>query len=260
MSQQWQGGGYQYPQQTGYPGYQPNQFGGGGINPQPTGYPQQFNPQQQQPQIQPQRTGYPSIQNAGGFPVSNFGANRPGFGSGFQGGNPPPPVPPLPSNLGVHPNLPLQTGNLSFLNNPPPSRFGAVSPLISQPTGFQQPMQTGAPLRPLVPQATGFIDPRLQMMSSSFLPANGSSPYASSGAPQLQQNPQLQQSILQHNQEQRGTNTARMPWALTKAEKKNYDGIFRAWDTSGSGFINGDTALQVFGQSGLEKNDLARIW
>ena len=78
--------------------------------------------------------------------------------------------------------------------------------------------------------------------------------------PQLPQNTQLQQSIVQHNQEQRGTNTARMPWALTKAEKKQYDQIFRAWDASGSGFITGETALQVFGQSGLEKNDLAKIW
>ena len=44
------------------------------------------------------------------------------------------------------------------------------------------------------------------------------------------------------------------------AEKKQYDKIFRAWDTSSSGFISGETALQVFGQSGLGKNDLALIW
>jgi hypothetical protein len=119
-------------------------------------------------------------------------------------------------------------------------------------------MQTG--FRPLVPQVTGFVDPRLQMMSQSFLPTNISAPYASSGALQLPQNPQVQQSIVQLNQEQRGSTTARMNWALNKAEKKQYDQIFRAWDSSGTGFIDGGTALQVFGQSGLEKNDLAKIW
>jgi actin cytoskeleton-regulatory complex protein PAN1 len=104
------------------------------------------------------------------------------------------------------------------------------------------------------------------MMSSAFLPANPSSPYNPTGAPQLLQ-PQLQlgglslqQSFQQHNQEVKGTATPRVPWTLSKAEKKNYDQIFRAWDTSGSGFIDGKTAIEVFGQSGLDRNDLARIW
>ena len=46
----------------------------------------------------------------------------------------------------------------------------------------------------------------------------------------------------------------------TPAEKKQYDQIFRAWDTQGTGFISGQTALEVFGQSGLDRNDLAKIW
>jgi hypothetical protein len=41
---------------------------------------------------------------------------------------------------------------------------------------------------------------------------------------------------------------------LSKAEKKNYDQIFRAWDAQSSGFISRQTALEVFG------NDLARVW
>ncbi len=49
-------------------------------------------------------------------------------------------------------------------------------------------------------------------------------------------------------------------WALSKAEKKQYDSIFRTWDSANSGFISGDIATQVFGQSGLERNDLAKIW
>lgn len=116
----------------------------------------------------------------------------------------------------------------------------------------------------MVAQPTGIIDPRLQMMSSTFLPANPSAPYNPAGAPQLQNQSfgglSLQQSFQQHNQDQRGTAAPRVPWALSKAEKKSYDQIFRAWDTRGEGFISGQTALEVFGQSGLDQNDLAKIW
>jgi len=103
------------------------------------------------------------------------------------------------------------------------------------------------------------------MMSSTFMPINISSPYSAGGAPQLppqqlQSGLSLQQSFQQHNQAQRGTVAPRIPWALTKAEKKSYDSIFRAWDAQGTGFISGQTALEVFGQSGLGKDDLARIW
>lgn len=135
---------------------------------------------------------------------------------------------------------------------------GGMAPLTTQPTGFP-----GGGLRPLVPQVTGFVDPRLAMMSNTFLPANPTAPYNPAGAPQLQQQPgglSLQQSFMQHNQEQRGTAAPKVPWALSKAEKKSYDQIFRAWDTQGTGFIDGTTAREVFGQSGLDKNDLAKIW
>jgi hypothetical protein len=113
---------------------------------------------------------------------------------------------------------------------------------------------------------TGFVDPRLQMMQSTFMPANISAPYGAGGLPQLQPPPQqqgglsLQQSFQQHNQAQRGNTAPKIPWALSKAEKKNYDQIFRAWDAHATGFISGQTALEVFGQSGLDKNDLAKIW
>ncbi|KAF7350710.1 Kinase-like protein [Mycena sanguinolenta] len=64
----------------------------------------------------------------------------------------------------------------------------------------------------------------------------------------------LQQSFQQVEQK------PRISWALGKAEKKSYSSIFRAWDIQNTGFIGGQTAIEVFGQSGLPKNDLARIW
>ena len=96
------------------------------------------------------------------------------------------------------------------------------------------------------------------------MPLNPSVPYGAGGAPQLPSQSidgsNLQQSFQQYNQEQRGTAAPKVPWALSKAEKKQYDQIFRAWDTGNTGFINGQTALEVFGQSGLSKEELGRIW
>lgn len=271
MAQQWGSGqpGFQYPMQTGFPAQNPGQFQqgfGGGIAPQPTGFPVQG---QRPPMFQqPQQTGFPG---AGSFqPLQSQPTGYQPGGSGFGQQLPPPvpPVPPLPSNFGGSGFRPNPTGG-SFLgaqqNNqlrappPPPQRnFLNSSPafgggLVPQQTGYP-----GASPGPLVPQMTGYIDPRLAMMSSSFMPANPSVPIQG-GTLQFAgglSGGQLQQSIQQYNQEQK----PRITWALTKAEKKNYDQIFRAWDTQGTGYISGQMALEVFGQSGLEKNDLAKVW
>ncbi|KAF7353864.1 Actin cytoskeleton-regulatory complex protein [Mycena venus] len=85
-----------------------------------------------------------------------------------------------------------------------------------------------------------------------------SSPYAG-GAPQFQSQ-LLDGMSLQQSFQQVQTQKPRISWALGKAEKKSYDSIFRAWDTQGTGFISGQTALEVFPRSGLSKGDLARIW
>lgn len=56
------------------------------------------------------------------------------------------------------------------------------------------------------------------------------------------------------------TGNAAIPWAVTKIEKQMYDKIFDGWDGLRKGFIGGDVAIEVFGQSGLPKDDLMRIW
>lgn len=229
--------GYQQPMQTGYPP------GGSGF-------------------LQPQRTGFP-----GGPP------------QGFQQGQGPPPVPPMPQGFGSYQQQPgglpqqQQLGNGMMAQQ---QRFLSPSPapLTAQPTGWNGGIGQGPSMRPLMAQQTGYNDPRLQMMSSTFMPANISAPYAPSGVPQFAGGPNmgggggpgaqggasLQQSFQQHNQAQRGTTAPKVPWALSKDERKNYDQIFRAWDTSNSGFISGEMASEVFGQSGLDRNDLAQIW
>ncbi|KAI6095034.1 hypothetical protein EDD16DRAFT_783802 [Pisolithus croceorrhizus] len=301
----WGQPGFQYPMQTGFPGIQqqqqqfqpgqqPNQhaqfqqspasFGGqsgavppmgagfGGLASQPTGFPGVRSPTF----LPPQRTGFPGTPGgAGGFlqtQPTGFPPTQTGFGQQPH----PPPVPPIPSQFQQNlpppppppPPPPAPQQQQSGFFNSAQSRFGGpgLGPqptgLVPQPTSFAS--RTPAPL---VPQMTGFMDPRLQMMYSSFMPANLSAPYAAGGAPQLQPNPQqqfgglsLQQSFQQHNQQNGRGATPRIPWVLSKAEKKNYDQIFRAWDAQGTGFISGQTALEVFGQSGLDRNDLAKVW
>jgi hypothetical protein len=219
------------------------------ANFQYTGYPPQGQQQQQQlpqqfqqqpppfQQIPPQPTGFPGPRP----PQFQLLQSQP---TGFPGPALQPLQPPQP------PQFLQRTQTHSFLNAPPP-----LSGLAPQPTGFPA-------AAPLVAQPTGFIDPRLRMMTSTFMPVNTSAPYAPSGAPQLapQQGSNLQQSIIQHNQNRQGTPTQNLSWAITKAEKKQYNAIFRVWDSSSSGFLTGTTALEVFGTSGLPKDELARIW
>lgn len=38
------------------------------------------------------------------------------------------------------------------------------------------------------------------------------------------------------------------------------DSIFEAWDGLGKGTIGGDTAIQIFSQTGLPSTDLEKIW
>jgi hypothetical protein len=142
-----------------------------------------------------------------------------------------------------------------------------------------------APPAPLRPQATGFNSSGLgagvqSQFLSTFMPAaNLQQPSATGYLPpqqmqfaaQAQLQPQrtgfqpppqqsLQQQFQQSNQQQTGQAQVAIPWALTPEEKKRYDQIFRAWDQSGTGFIPGSMAKEVFGQSGLGEQDLMAIW
>jgi hypothetical protein len=53
---------------------------------------------------------------------------------------------------------------------------------------------------------------------------------------------------------------ATIPWAVTKDEKKIYDQLFRAWDGLHKGYIGGETAIEIMGQSGMPRDELERIW
>ncbi|EEY20764.1 PAN1 [Verticillium alfalfae VaMs.102] len=120
---------------------------------------------------------------------------------------------------------------------PMPTGFGAggpggMAPLNAQPTG--RPGQWGLVNAP----ATGL--PNIDALQAQMMPQQG----------REQQN--FTTAGLQGN--------AVIPWAITKEEKQRYDSLFKAWDGLSKGFIAGAQAIEIFGQSGLEKPDLERVW
>jgi hypothetical protein len=164
---------------------------------------------------------------------------------------------------------------------PQPTGFQQTQPTSFSPqtTSFQQPQATGM-LQP--PQAGGYSGPRPPMppMPTGFasnyaptLPLNaqptgrpgqwGLVNTPSSGLPNIEA---LQQRMMPQPGREGGYTTAGLsgkatvPWAVTKDEKKIYDALFKAWDGFNKGYIGGDVAIDVMGQSGLDKSDLEKIW
>ncbi|QIX00123.1 hypothetical protein AMS68_005640 [Peltaster fructicola] len=136
---------------------------------------------------------------------------------------------------------------------------GPRPPMPPMPTGFNQqsalsPQQTGfggAPIAPLNAQPTG----RPGQWGLVNAPASG---LPNLEALQLQMMPQpgRETGFTTHGL----SGNATVPWAVTKQEKKIYDDMFKAWDGFGKGYITGNQALEIFGQSGLDKPDLEKIW
>lgn len=162
-----------------------------------------------------------------------------------------------------------------------------LSQLVSQPTGYQPSMGFQSQPTGLTPQPTGFLGvqatgyggprPPMPPMPTSF--QNSTAPLnaqptgrpgqwglvnaPSSGLPNLEA---LQSQMMPQPGRETGYTTtglrgnATVPWAVTKDEKKIYDNMFKAWDGFGKGYITGNQAIEVFGQSGLDKPDLEKVW
>lgn len=190
-----------------------------------------------------QMTGFPAQQTGfqGGFSAQPTGFQQPqqtGFPgqqqaqpqqNSFQGMSNPqatgytgprPPMPPMPTGYGSS-LTPSQTG-----------MGGMAAPLNAQPTG--RPGQWGLVNAP----ATGL--PNIDALQARMMPQQGreAGTFTTAGL----------------------SGNAVIPWAVTKDEKTRYDSLFKAWDGFNKGFIGGDVAIEVFGQSGLPKADLERVW
>lgn len=192
----------------------------GGLAPQPTGY--------NMGGMQPQPTGFQGMQSQPtGFPGGNFQSvvSQP---TGFQGG-----MMPQPAGYG-------QMGGAGNIPSMPPMPTGMSSmSSLSAGSSFLQSQPTG------MPGQWGYINT------------------PSTGLPGLEA---LQQQMMPQPGREGGfnmqglTGNAAIPWAVTKVEKQMYDKIFDGWDGMRKGFIGGDVAIEVFGQSGLPKEDLMRVW
>lgn len=169
----------------------------------------------------PQATGYQQQAQPTGMQPQQTGFQGMQAGPQATGYNGPrPPMPPMPTGFN-------QTQALS----PQQTGYPMAQPLNAQPTGM--PGQWGLVNAP----ASGL--PNLQALQMQMMPQSGrESGYSTQGL----------------------TGTAKVPWAVTKDEKKIYDDMFKAWDGFGKGYITGNQALEIFGQSGLDKPELERVW
>ncbi|OHE96112.1 hypothetical protein CORC01_08649 [Colletotrichum orchidophilum] len=178
--------------------------------------------------LQAQMTGFPGQQAQGFGQTQGLQPQQTGFpGINVQptGMNPQPtgyngPRPPMP---------PMPTG---YGNSLMPGGGPMAAPLNAQPTG--RPGQWGLVNAP----STGL--PNIDALQARMMPQQG------------REQGSFTTQGLQGN--------AVIPWAITKEEKHRYDALFKAWDGLHKGFIGGDVAIEIFGQSGLEKPDLERVW
>lgn len=184
--------------------------------------------------------------------LSQLTAQPTGFYNQATGYQPQSTVPPQPTgypgqNTGLQP--PQQTG----LQNPQPAGYtGPRPPMPPMPTGFGSnlsPSQTGGTAlqsQPTgLPGQWGFVNapatglPNIDALRQRLMPQPGrEGGYTTAGL----------------------SGNATIPWAVTKDEKTIYDELFRAWDGLGKGFIGGDVAIEIMGQSGVGRTDLEHIW
>ncbi|KAG6048970.1 hypothetical protein E4U39_006703 [Claviceps sp. Clav50 group G5] len=145
-----------------------------------------------------------------------------------------------------------QTGFNSMQNPQPTGYQGPRPPMPPMPTGYGQRPNDGTMAAPLNAQPTG----RPGQWGLVNAPASG---LPNIDALQARMMPQQGREASSFTTQGLQGNAV-IPWAITKEEKTRYDSLFRAWDGFGKGYIGGDQAIEIFGQSGLEKPDLERVW
>ena len=191
--------------------------------------PQQASNQQLLTQLTSQPTGFynqaigfqPGLQpQPTGLPIPNQGLQPPA--TGFMPGSQ------ATGYTGPRPPMPPMPS--SFGNNMSPQQTGG-GPLQAQPTGI--PGQWGFVNAP----ATGL--PNIEALQQRLMPQPGrEGSYTTQGL----------------------SGSAKIPWAVTKDEKQIYDQLFKAWDGLKRGFVSGDVAIEIMGQSGLDRKDLEAVW
>ncbi|KAI1623094.1 hypothetical protein EDD37DRAFT_633809 [Exophiala viscosa] len=216
-------------------------------------------------------------------PVSQSRTNAPDFDAPLRQNAVSPPAPQAPrpqqaSNQQLLTQLTSQptgffnqaTGFQPGLQSQPTGFPGPQPGIQSQATGYPQSTGYNGPRPPLPPMPTGYgsnMSPQqtgpLQAQPTGIPGQWGFVNAPATGLPNIEA---LQQRLMPQAGREGGYTTqglsgsAKIPWAVTKDEKKLYDQLFRAWDGLGKGYISGDTAIEIMGQSGLDRPDLEKVW
>ncbi|KAH8551229.1 hypothetical protein BGW37DRAFT_407002, partial [Umbelopsis sp. PMI_123] len=130
---------------------------------------------------------------------------------------------------------------------------------------IQQPMQTGAPMMQQ-PMATGLN--RLRPVAPTAPPllplslTTGRFGQTGNDKPRVQNNQFANMMMPSNNNSNFSGNQgiAVGGHGMSSEERQRYYDIFTAWDVTGSGFLTGHKAREIFAQSGLQQNDLMKIW
>ncbi|KAI8050315.1 hypothetical protein BDF22DRAFT_696614 [Syncephalis plumigaleata] len=162
-------------------------------------------------------------------------------------------------NAGSLTFLTMYLTNLAVQGNDIPNQLPAkvrdeVSRIMNAPGGLVRVTDSVAPVNTFQQSA---MPPPPPSSISSYSTISGSSNYTNQLQPY--QAPALS-NTMPNNFMPASSSNANVPWAVTPEEKAAYDQVFSAWDTRGIGFISGETARQIFGQSGLGQSALAQIW
>jgi actin cytoskeleton-regulatory complex protein PAN1 len=169
--------------------------------------------------------------------------------TGFQPGLQPQATGFPPQQQGFQSQPQMQPQQTGFQTNPQATGYsGPRPPMPPMPTGFQSSPQPTGPLQAQptgIPGQWGFVNapstglPNIDALKNRLMPQAGrEGGFTTQGL----------------------AGSAKVPWAITKDEKRIYDELFKAWDGFNRGHITGDVAIELMGQSGLDRSDLETIW
>lgn len=177
------------------------------------------------------------------------------------------------NNNNLQPQMPMMTGmplqqqqqhQIPMMTglNPQTQMITGMTPQLPMQTGFQQPYQQ----QMQVPMQTGYMSMTPSIQTS--MPTGMGQPINTGANKQRLQNNDFASKMMPN---QAGRQNLLAPvlgtqrqdvisWKINPDERQRYREIFHAWETSGTGYLSGDRAREVFLQSGLLENDLMKIW
>lgn len=165
-----------------------------------------------------------------------------------------------PMMTGMQMQQPMMTGM------PMQRPMNTGMPPMSTGMSMQQPMMTGAPMQPQQPMVTGLN--RLRPVAPTAPPllplsvTSGRFGQNGNDKPRVQNNHFANMMMPTNNTNNFSGNhgIGVSGNGMSSEERQRYYDIFSAWDVTGSGFLDGNKARDIFAQAGLQQNELMKIW